>query len=57
MATSLGDLLSGINNREQAQALADVLNVVKNAVIAITILKFTDWLFAAGNAMRALNLA
>jgi TP901 family phage tail tape measure protein len=58
MATSLGELLSGINkNREQAQALADVLNVVKNAIIAIMVLKFADWLFVAGNAMRALNLA
>jgi TP901 family phage tail tape measure protein len=58
MTTSLGELLSGINkNREQSQALSDVLNVVKNAIIAIMVLKFADWLFVAGNAMRALNLA
>lgn len=58
MATSLGDLLSGIiNNREQAQLLTDVLNIMKNAIIAIMAVKFADWLFAAGNAMRLLNLA
>lgn len=58
MATSLGELLSGINNnREQAQALSDVLNVVKNAIIAIMALKLAEWLFVAGNAMRLLNLA
>lgn len=58
MTTALGEMLRGIiNNREQAQTLADTLNVVKNAIIAIMALKFAEWLFVAGNAMRLLTLA
>jgi TP901 family phage tail tape measure protein len=58
MTTALGEMLrSIINNREQAQTLADTLNVVKNAIIAIMALRLADWLFVAGNAMRVLNLA
>lgn len=58
MADSFSSMLSGlIKNREQAQFLADALNIVKNAIIAIMALKFAEWLFVAGNAMRLLNLA
>lgn len=56
--TSLSDTLNGINkNREQAQFMADAINLLKNAVISLMALKLIDWLFAAGNAMRLLNLA
>ena len=46
-----------MKTREQAQLLADVLNVVKNAVITLMALKLAEWLFVAGNAMRLLNVA
>lgn len=46
-----------LDNSRQAQELADVLNLVKNAIISIMALQVVDWLFAAGNAMRLLNLA
>lgn len=58
MTTALGEMLrSIINNREQAQMLSDALNVLKNVVISIIALKFAEWLFVAGNAMRLLALA
>ena len=46
-----------MKTREQAQLLADVLNVVKNAVITLMALRLAEWLFVAGNAMRLLNVA
>ena len=56
--TNFGDWWDMVmKTREQAQLLADALNIVKNAVITLMALRFAEWLFVAGNAMRLLNLA
>ncbi len=58
MADSFSQMLSNIiKTREQAQMLSDALNILKNVVISIIALKFAEWLFVAGNAMRLLALA
>ena len=55
---SLNKSIEGItSNREQMQLLADAVNVLKNALIVLMSLKIIEWLFAAGNAMRLLNIA